>query len=74
MPCNEEIKIYTGLPHGSTDNHVAIVGGLAEAARGQSSRTKGGTLDDHAGSASRLCPSLTAAIVMSVFITTFCAR
>lgn len=22
-----EIKIYTGLPHGSTDNHVAIVGG-----------------------------------------------
>ncbi|KAJ9579470.1 hypothetical protein L9F63_024423, partial [Diploptera punctata] len=68
------IKIYTGLPHGSTDNHVAIVGGLAEAARGQSSRTKGGTLDDHVGGAPNLCPPLTALLILCVVMTTVYSR
>ncbi|XP_077299466.1 lachesin-like [Arctopsyche grandis] len=35
-----EIKIYPNLPHGSNDNHVNILGGLAEAARGHNSRSK----------------------------------
>ncbi|XP_021921564.1 lachesin-like isoform X1 [Zootermopsis nevadensis] len=74
-----EIKIYTGLPHGSNDNQVAIVGGLAEAARGSNSQTKGGSLDDHAGSSSRLSSSLTALLLSTALsavrlTTALCAR
>ncbi|XP_069677292.1 lachesin-like [Periplaneta americana] len=74
-----EIKIYTGLPHGSTDNHVAIVGGLAEAARGQSSRTKGGSLDDRTGKASRASPAVTTLLALAItialkLITAICVR
>ncbi|GLV44348.1 Dpr-interacting protein gamma [Carabus blaptoides fortunei] len=36
-----EIKMYAGAAHGDNDNHVSIIGGLAEAARGQTSRKDG---------------------------------
>ncbi|XP_071447292.1 lachesin-like [Hetaerina americana] len=44
-----EVKIYTGVPPGSTDYHLAIAGGLAEVPKGQSSRAKSAVLEDSPG-------------------------
>ena len=57
---------------------TSMLTGLAEAARGQSSRTKGGSSDNHAGSAPRLDPPLTTLLILPILIVlqlaSFCVR
>nr|CAD7575519.1 unnamed protein product [Timema californicum] len=58
-----EIKIYTGINHGPADNRVAIVGGLAEAARGESTRNVANNAADGGGTSATPL-SLTSLLVL----------
>lgn len=64
------VSIFTVVP--------SVLTGLAEAARGQSSRTKGGSSDNHAGSAPRLDPPLTTLLILPILsvlqLSSFCVR
>ncbi|XP_063218508.1 lachesin-like [Bacillus rossius redtenbacheri] len=67
-----EIKVYSGINHESAENRVSIVGGLAEAARGDHAKGAA-SISDRQNRTWGRCPSSATVLLSCVFLAVVCS-